>query len=158
MSAVPPCLRSESERLKSVIVGPVEASSAPADVLEDLRQVYSERWQPSNNPTKPKWAALRERDKPKQLTTEEVRAAANAFPWTTSATHDGFHVKRFGMLSDSGTEVLVGLFEAAELSGTMPEQLSLVTLPYAWLWRPMADPECYHSEEPWPENSFPSEE
>ena len=106
-----------------------EITSAPADVLEDLRSKYAERWQPFASPAKPKWKALDENDKLPRLTKEEVREAAKAFPWSTAETHDGFHVRHLGMLSDDGTEVLAGLYEVAELLGAMPEQISLITMP-----------------------------
>ncbi len=114
-------------------IKPAQARGADGVVVSDplkLLQHYVDKfaavWRPGDRQTHYEWDTREALPRP---TVDQLRRASASFPANTAMAYDGFHPKHFGLMTDKCLQVLAAMMEAAELVGSLPRQLHLVTVP-----------------------------
>ncbi len=98
----------------------------PGVLLNDMRDKYVDKWAAKAWPRRIDWPT---REALPRLTEAEVNEASTTFAWRTSSTYDGFHPRHWALLSPGAKKATAALCEAIELLGSLPVQISLVTMP-----------------------------
>ncbi len=98
----------------------------PSVLLDDMRNRYVGKWAAKAGPRRIEWPT---REALPRLTEAEVGEASASFAWRTSSTYDGFHPRHWALLSPGAKKATAAICEAIELLGSLPVQISLVTMP-----------------------------
>ncbi len=99
----------------------------PMQLLAAQRREYAGQWAARTDGQR-RWYAHKRVSLPR-LSQDEIRSASRSVKHDTAQTYDGFHPRHMALICDEGLGILAELYEAAELIGSWPNQISLITLP-----------------------------